>query len=1341
MRGLRFAIALLVSVYGDSCEWMNSGWSRDVDGENIELWGGFDTDCGNLRCDTNTETLWLLRKNERESLDRSKQIKSHDSQERSYCAILTSDGRYARHARGEVGTRREEFAFKEKVYEYEDEIGSTISDGSLQANTYGSTLYNNCLEACGSTCAELASDDDDSIFDQLYNALLSEPNVAPQICFERRSNEQESFVTETFKIYVIFMGLLVIIPFYFACAVSQRRCLGYKRLNFIRNEFDDRCPCLARILRRAVCLCSCSCCNCTRLLRWCCHCCFRRNRNVSESRIVVNDDVEDEGVAMTQQPGPAEAPLNQEGSFSSENNKPGPAGFWTQLRLVLWQIFSEKKRDYSGIAKQALFPSSVFIAFWMLYIIMGVTGLGNRWNKSNPNFKRKDGDTRDYQRGQILSSGILESFAAQLAFISIMQHVIVGLVVTHHAKLLESIRMAGLRDSVYWIAHFIADGIVMGCVAAFFIAIIASPGLFRFAGFADSPFGIIFALHWVYIVALIALSFSATVLLPSATIASLFSVILQIFVIVAFFLLAPDNENKLGALPRVSPRVQRAWCILPQFAYSLAVFGFQSNRIRFCRIVATITGQPPFRGDKYTCNYDQDDDEYFFDYRDAKRKYRNALTEYLNVYNATCADDDNFSTNYTAQCSVQGPFSEFPQYYDQEFGRMSDKYLGSLFGMLFFDIVLYLVLAWYLNQVVPWSEYGTPKPWYFIFLPSYWRSIFCTNSSIFRDLKSIEVSQEYNEAIQPRANNDNVVVTVNKLYKSFGTFKAVDGISFTIASSEIFCILGHNGSGKTTTISCLTGLMAPDHNLETSVDIFGCNILTANGMHRLRSTLGVCPQHDILFSKLTLKEHIMFFSRLKGKSQIAAERDARNLLRVFHLVDRATHLGSELSGGQKRKLSTAIALAGSSRMVVLDEPTAGMDPLARRELWTLLRSVRHNRALLLTTHYMDEAEVLGDRTAIMVAGKIATSGTLSFLKQHFSPYSIACNSSKGAEAYRLEVYLGEEGNVSDIDDLIMTTADNDDKSSTFAERVSDEDNEIKFAKESQLVMKYNISLSSDDDMRHLAHILQTLDDTHKSTVNRYALTATTLEDVFLKVGQSAEIHNAARLDHGNSIILNQLKARSGSLDLEANTNAHDHVDVNMTDNHRSTMIVLRQMLAVLNLRIDQNVRSVRTLAIIMTPSAVGIIVLSLASVGKLDKEEYWSELVNVTVALCIVGSYLVVPGLLAWPIVAERQLRLRNLISISGCDARSFWLGTLISDIALVFISVSALLIAIAASGMAFRRRNRTYTLDFEALSSNPIYINATAPGGVLDGLDQFSAINYLCDEFDDDVFCPERVT
>ena len=138
-----------------------------------------------------------------------------------------------------------------------------------------------------------------------------------------------------------------------------------------------------------------------------------------------------------------------------------------------------------------------------------------------------------------------------------------------------------------------------------------------------------------------------------------------------------------------------------------------------------------------------------------------------------------------------------------------------------------------------------------------------------------------------------------------------------------------------------------------------------------------------MFELLTTREHLTFFARLKGSTDADAEEEADQLLEQFHLSERGNHRGHELSGGMKRKLSTAVALCGRSKFVLLDEPTAGMDALARRELWDLLAGAKKDRTILLTTHYMDEADVLGDRIGIMSHGKLRCVGCSRFLKAHY----------------------------------------------------------------------------------------------------------------------------------------------------------------------------------------------------------------------------------------------------------------------------------------------------------------------------------------------------------------------
>lgn len=147
--------------------------------------------------------------------------------------------------------------------------------------------------------------------------------------------------------------------------------------------------------------------------------------------------------------------------------------------------------------------------------------------------------------------------------------------------------------------------------------------------------------------------------------------------------------------------------------------------------------------------------------------------------------------------------------------------------------------------------------------------------------------------------------------------------------------------------------------------------------------MGVCPQHDVLFDLLTPEEHLDIFYDFKGGDPARKEEEIRGLIvDVGVAPDKKKQAGS-LSGGNRRKLSVAIALCGNSRLVMLDEPTAGMDLSARRGLWDMLKNYRNNRIIILTTHYMDEADVLGDRIGIMAKGKVLCLGSSLFLKNRY----------------------------------------------------------------------------------------------------------------------------------------------------------------------------------------------------------------------------------------------------------------------------------------------------------------------------------------------------------------------
>ena len=166
-----------------------------------------------------------------------------------------------------------------------------------------------------------------------------------------------------------------------------------------------------------------------------------------------------------------------------------------------------------------------------------------------------------------------------------------------------------------------------------------------------------------------------------------------------------------------------------------------------------------------------------------------------------------------------------------------------------------------------------------------------------------------------------------------------------------------------------------------SATAYGHDIETE--MDSIRKFMGVCPQHDILFENLTVKEHLEMFATFKGMKSEDIDKEVKKLIEDVDLVEKTDYLSSTLSGGQKRRLSVAIAFIGGSKLIYLDEPTSGMDTSARRYIWTMLKNYKSQRIVILTTHFMDEADFLGDRIGIMGEGKLICCGSSVFLKNKF----------------------------------------------------------------------------------------------------------------------------------------------------------------------------------------------------------------------------------------------------------------------------------------------------------------------------------------------------------------------
>jgi ABC-2 type transport system ATP-binding protein len=215
-------------------------------------------------------------------------------------------------------------------------------------------------------------------------------------------------------------------------------------------------------------------------------------------------------------------------------------------------------------------------------------------------------------------------------------------------------------------------------------------------------------------------------------------------------------------------------------------------------------------------------------------------------------------------------------------------------------------------------------------------------------------------------------IVVSDIHKSYGDLKAVDGVSFTVAEGEFFGILGPNGAGKTTSLEIIEGLREPDSG---SVTLLGDNPWPRKT--KLLPRIGVQLQASAFFEKLTAREQLETFASLYG---VHAKNIVDEMLDVVGLTDKANTREDKLSGGQRQRLSIACALVHDPDIVFLDEPTAALDPQARRNLWDVLRAIQdRGKTIVYTTHYLDEAEILCDRVAIMDRGTILAMDTPSAL--------------------------------------------------------------------------------------------------------------------------------------------------------------------------------------------------------------------------------------------------------------------------------------------------------------------------------------------------------------------------
>ena len=221
-----------------------------------------------------------------------------------------------------------------------------------------------------------------------------------------------------------------------------------------------------------------------------------------------------------------------------------------------------------------------------------------------------------------------------------------------------------------------------------------------------------------------------------------------------------------------------------------------------------------------------------------------------------------------------------------------------------------------------------------------------------------------------------IAIELKGLCKKFGKKIAVDNIDLDVREGELFGLLGVNGAGKTTTIRMLCCLSRPD-----SGDAKVCGHSIVNNSTDVKSVIGISPQETSVAPNLTVRENFEFMAGVWGADRAAARERADEMIARFDMQSVENSRAKTLSGGWQRRLSIAMALIGQPKVLFLDEPTLGLDVLARRELWNHIKSMKGNITMVLTTHYLEEIEALCDRVAIMVNGKVYAVGTVDELKK------------------------------------------------------------------------------------------------------------------------------------------------------------------------------------------------------------------------------------------------------------------------------------------------------------------------------------------------------------------------
>ncbi|CAG8683115.1 18808_t:CDS:2 [Gigaspora rosea] len=543
---------------------------------------------------------------------------------------------------------------------------------------------------------------------------------------------------------------------------------------------------------------------------------------------------------------------------------------------------------------------------------------------------------------QIVSSfGAVFFFCAEMIiFISVLNTI----VTEKEQKLIDSLVMMGLKIEVYWLSYFISNAwLVVICSL-----ITCSFGYaFQFFVFKNAHFGVLFITFILFGLSMVSFAFFITTFCRRARVAVLVGIF--IFIIGLIFQSFVFSNSVVGYI-WWSPSVDKIGWIILMF---LPFFNFGKLYLDLSMLTAgkldqltqTVIPGPGFSWNDL---------------------YNPIPNTYLPVYGGI----DNIRP------TVPPPIQSW--------------------YFLLMNIGFYYILTWYFDNIIP-DEFGNYKNPFFFLTPGYYgikfrrkfnlQSWLNLTQKANRDNHTEEdedIARERILAFDPTYECTVRICNLSKVYRNSLFIKsildkvAVNDLCLTLKEGKCLALLGQNGAGKSTSMNILSGLTPA-----TSGDALLYGYSVKNDMNQIRKIMGVCPQHDILFNDLTAKEHIELYAGIKNIPSIEIAKLVEERLAAVRLTKVANKPAGSYSGGMKRRLSMLISTIGDPKIIFMDEPTTGMDPVNRRHVWSFIENFKQDRIIILTTHSMEEADVLGDRICVMAHGHLRALGNSIRIKNKF----------------------------------------------------------------------------------------------------------------------------------------------------------------------------------------------------------------------------------------------------------------------------------------------------------------------------------------------------------------------